>query len=106
MWRRVSRSPAASAILPSMRALLATAALIAACKGAAPPEKLGRPATGSSASAAASSANPPSKAGSLVEGATMVRPHHEEPVVECPAVIPDNGDDDARVSALLDEANK
>jgi Flp pilus assembly protein TadD len=48
----------------------------------------------------------PSKAGSLVEGATVVRPHREEPVVECPAVIPENADDDARVAALLDEANK
>jgi Flp pilus assembly protein TadD/predicted Zn-dependent protease with MMP-like domain len=89
-----------------MRALLATAALIAACNGSGPLEKVGRPATGSSAGAAASTANPPSKAGSLVEGATLLRPHHEEPVVECPAVVPDSADDEARVSALLDEANK
>jgi Flp pilus assembly protein TadD/predicted Zn-dependent protease with MMP-like domain len=89
-----------------MRALLVIAGLLAACNGAAPPEKLGHASSGSSAGAAASTAAPPSKAGSLVEGATVVRPHHEEPVVECPAVFPDNADDDARVSALLDEANK
>jgi len=35
-----------------------------------------------------------------------IRPHKEEPVVECPAVIPENADDEARVQALLDEANK
>ena len=40
----------------------------------------------------------------MVEGG--VRPHHEEAVVECGASIPDSADDDARVSALLDEANK
>ncbi|HEY0481727.1 MAG TPA: metallopeptidase family protein [Kofleriaceae bacterium] len=89
-----------------MRALFVIAGLLAACNGAAPPEKLGHTSSGSSAGAAASTAVPPSKAGSLVEGATVVRPHHEEPVVECPAVFPDNADDDARVSALLDEANK
>jgi Flp pilus assembly protein TadD/predicted Zn-dependent protease with MMP-like domain len=89
-----------------MRRLLAVAALITGCRAPAPSDK---PAHGSAASAitvAASTAVPASKAGSLVEGATAVRPHHEEPVVECPAVIPDNADDEARVSALLDEANK
>jgi Flp pilus assembly protein TadD/predicted Zn-dependent protease with MMP-like domain len=45
---------------------------------------------------------PPSK---HVEGATL-RPHREEPVVECPATIADNADDDARAAALLDAANK
>ena len=40
----------------------------------------------------------------MIEGA--IRPHHEEPVVECPAKIPDATEDDARVSMLLDEANK
>jgi Flp pilus assembly protein TadD/predicted Zn-dependent protease with MMP-like domain len=89
-----------------MRVLLVAAALIAGCKAPAPAEK---PAHGSAASnitVAASTAVPPSKAGSLVEGATAVRPHHEEAVVECPASVPDNADDEARVSALLDEANK
>ena len=90
-----------------MRALLVFAGLLAACNGSAPPEpKPGHGSAGSSAGAAASTAIPASKAGPLVEGATVVRPHHEEPVTECPVTIPDNADDDARVSALLDEANK
>lgn len=89
-----------------MRALVATAALLAACKAPAPAEKAPHGAAGSGATAAASTAAPPSKGGALVEGATTVRPHREEPVVECPAAIPDNADDDARVQALLDEANK
>jgi Flp pilus assembly protein TadD/predicted Zn-dependent protease with MMP-like domain len=90
-----------------MRALLATAAVLAACRAPAPAEKdKVTHGAGSNVNAAASSAAPSSKAGSLVEGATAVRPHHEEPVVECPAVIPENADDEARVSALLDEANK
>jgi Flp pilus assembly protein TadD/predicted Zn-dependent protease with MMP-like domain len=92
-----------------MRALLVTAALVAACNGPAPPapaEKVGHASSGSAAGAAASTAVPPSKAGSLVEGASIVRPHHEEPVIECPAPVPDNADDEARLSALLDEANK
>jgi len=91
-----------------MRAPLVLAALVAACNGSAPTDKVGHPAAGSNApaGAAASTAMLPSKAGSLVEGATVVRPHREEPVVECPAVIPENADDDARVAALLDEANK
>jgi Flp pilus assembly protein TadD/predicted Zn-dependent protease with MMP-like domain len=82
-----------------MRRLLAFAALLAACKDPAPIEK-------HTATVAAATAVPPSKGGALVEGATPVRPHREEPVIECPAVVPDNADDEARVSALLDEANK
>ncbi|HEX8106078.1 MAG TPA: hypothetical protein VF516_00055, partial [Kofleriaceae bacterium] len=90
-----------------MRALLVFAALVAACNGSAPTEpKPGHGSAGSSAGAAASTAVPASKAGSLVEGATVVRPHREESVIECPAVVPESGDDEARVSALLDEANK
>jgi Flp pilus assembly protein TadD len=90
----------------AMRALLATAALLAACNVPAPTEKASRGSAGSNVSVAAATAIPASKAGSLVEGATPVRPHREEPVVECPATIPENADDEARVSALLDEANK
>jgi Flp pilus assembly protein TadD/predicted Zn-dependent protease with MMP-like domain len=90
-----------------MRALLVSAGLLAACNGSAPPEpKAGHGSAGSSAGAAASSAIPVSKAGPLVEGGTVVRPHHEESVTECPVTLPDNADDEARVSALLDEANK
>jgi Flp pilus assembly protein TadD/predicted Zn-dependent protease with MMP-like domain len=88
-----------------MRALLASAALLAACNAPAPPEKVSHGA-GSNATVAAATAVPASKPGPLVEGATAVRPHREEPVVECPAAVPDSADDEARVSALLDEANK
>jgi len=90
----------------AMRAILATAALLAACNAPAPTEKASRGSAGSNVSVAAATAIPASKAGSLVEGATPVRPHREEPVVECPATVPENADDEARVSALLDEANK
>jgi len=88
-----------------MRVFLATAALLAACNAPASPDKAVH-SSASNATVAASTATPPSKGGALVEGATPVRPHREEPVVECPATIPDNADDEARVSALLDEANK
>jgi Flp pilus assembly protein TadD/predicted Zn-dependent protease with MMP-like domain len=89
-----------------MRAPLVFAGLLAACNGSAPTEKVGHASAGSAVTAAASTAIPPSKSGSLVEGATVVRPHHEEPVVECPAVVADSADDETRVTALLDEANK
>ncbi len=91
------------------RALLATAAVCAACRAPAPsdakPDKPAHLAAGSNMTVAASTAAPVNK-GSLVEGATTVRPHHEEPVVECPATIAESADDEAKVSALLDEANK
>ncbi|HEX2687100.1 MAG TPA: metallopeptidase family protein [Kofleriaceae bacterium] len=89
-----------------MRALFATAALLAACNVPAPADKPSHGSAGSNVTVAASTVVPSGKLGSLVEGATPVRPHHEEPVVECPAVVPENSDDEARVSALLDEANK
>jgi Flp pilus assembly protein TadD/predicted Zn-dependent protease with MMP-like domain len=89
-----------------VRVLLATAALIAGCKAPALPDKGAHGAGSNAPTVAASTAVPPSKAGALVEGATPIRPHREEPVVECPAAVPDNADDDARVAALLDEANK
>jgi Flp pilus assembly protein TadD len=90
-----------------MRVLLATAWVLAACKApASPPADKAQGPAGSNATVAAAVATPPSKAGGLVEGATGVRPHHEEPVVECPISLPDHADDDARLQALLDEANK
>lgn len=59
---------------------------------------------GSAGPTAAAATQPlPSKA--MVEGGTL-RPHHEEPVVECPAQIPDTVDDEGRVALLLDEANR
>ncbi len=87
-------------------AVLATASLVPACHDRAPLDKPARGSAGSGATAAASSAVPSSMGASLVEGASLVRPHREEPVVECPAVIQDSADDEARVSSLLDEANK
>ncbi|HET9626436.1 MAG TPA: metallopeptidase family protein [Kofleriaceae bacterium] len=99
------------------RALLATVALCAACRAPASSgssDSAGRPEAeraadkgthaGSNVTVAASIAAP--KGSGLVEGATPLRPHKEEPVVECPAVIADSADDETRVSALLDEANK
>ena len=91
------------------RGLLLVVAL-AACKGNSP-APAPAPAT-PAPSKHAGSAGPPvaaatpttiSKPG-LVEGATL-RPHREDPIVECPVAATDL-DDDARVPALLDEANK
>lgn len=74
------------------------------CRGdrPAPADKHGT--HGGATSVAAAVAIPPSKAG-LVEGSTL-KPHREEPVVECPVPIDDNADDEARLTALLEEANK
>ncbi|HET9993321.1 MAG TPA: metallopeptidase family protein [Kofleriaceae bacterium] len=92
-----------------MRRLVAVV-LLAACNGAPPsatssatPEKHAGSATSTSpVSVAAATASP--KSGNLIEGS--VKPHHEEQVVECPAKVLDTLDDDAKVTALLDEANK
>src|SRR5262249_48758045 len=86
--------------------------LAAGCNGATPaPPTAGSAATSRPKdSATAAAATSPAK-GSLVEGA-MVRPHHEESVVECPVRLdlhdpdPRAARDDARRTALLDEANK
>lgn len=91
-----------------MRAWLALALFgaLAACGSEAPPKPV--PATGSSGSAASAAAlTPPTPAKPLVEGATL-RPHHEEHVVECPlsAETAEGADDEAKVAALLEEANK
>ncbi len=93
-----------------MRAAVALAVLgaLTSCKGAAPAPPSPEPTPAGSAapvtaSAAASTAPMPSKA--LVEGSS-VRPHKEEPVVDCPAVIGDTVDDEGRVALLLDEANR
>src|SRR3569832_1237435 len=58
--------------------------------------------SGAPVSVAAATASP--KGGNLLEGG--VKPHHEEQVVECPAKVADTLDDDSKVTALLDEANK
>jgi Flp pilus assembly protein TadD/predicted Zn-dependent protease with MMP-like domain len=36
----------------------------------------------------------------------MLRPHHEQPVVECVIQVPDTAEDDVQLQALLDQANK
>jgi Flp pilus assembly protein TadD/predicted Zn-dependent protease with MMP-like domain len=36
----------------------------------------------------------------------VIRPHHEEAVVECPAQITEHGDEESRASTLLEAANK
>jgi len=53
----------------------------------------------------AAAATTPMKVSSHVEG-DVVHPHHEQPVVECLARVPENADDDTRLQALLDEANR
>jgi Flp pilus assembly protein TadD/predicted Zn-dependent protease with MMP-like domain len=89
-----------------MRPWVLAALALVACNGTPAPDKHVAPAAPASAPVAAATAAPvPSKAGGLVEGA-VVRPHHEEPVVECPAKIAETADDETRVSALIDEANK
>ena len=69
---------------------------------AAPPPTGSPPAPGIHVGSAAAATIAPK--GGLVEGAAL-RPHKEEPVVECPAVIAETADDDTRLSALLDAGN-
>ncbi len=88
-----------------MRVAAALVVVLAACRGPvdAPPAPVATPAVPTAPAAAASSGVTPSKP--LVEGATL-RPHHEENVVECPAVLSEVADDEARVALLLEEANR
>ncbi|MEO8701417.1 MAG: metallopeptidase family protein [Kofleriaceae bacterium] len=88
-----------------MRALAVAAVLLAGCSDRSPtppplaaPEDVAKPGPAPVAAALA----PTSK---HVEGAA-VRPHREDPVVECPATPPETGDDDAKAAALLEAANK
>ena len=87
-----------------MRAAAAFVVVLAACRGPvdAPPAPVATPVVPTAPAAAASSGVTPSKP--LVEGATL-RPHHEENVVECPAVLSGVADDEARVALRLEEAN-
>ncbi len=86
-----------------MRTALLIAAVSVACKATpAPPAPIAEKHAGSGVVAAATPVTV-QKPG-FVEGST-VKPHREDPVVECP--VSETGlDDDARVPALLDEANK
>lgn len=91
-----------------MRAAAALAMLgaLTACKGDPAKPSEHTPPAGSAATpgptVAAATQPMPSKA--IVEGGSL-RPHKEEPVVDCPAVIADSLDDEGRVALLLDEAN-
>ena len=73
------------------------ALLLVGCKGTSVPAP--EPSLGSAAAATT-----PVK--THVSAGDGMRPHQEQPVVECLAKIPDNADDDARVQALLDQANR
>jgi Flp pilus assembly protein TadD/predicted Zn-dependent protease with MMP-like domain len=88
-----------------MRAAAAFVVVLAGCRGSneAPPSAPAQAPAVAIAPAAAASTGTPSKP--LVEGATL-RPHHEESVVECPAVLSEIADDEARVALLLEEANR
>jgi Flp pilus assembly protein TadD/predicted Zn-dependent protease with MMP-like domain len=85
-----------------MRWVLA-AAIAVGCKGT--PNKPAEPPKSESSAAAATT---PAVTHSEPEHAhgNGVKPHHEHQVVECAARMPDNADDDLRVQALLDHANK
>lgn len=82
----------------AMRWVLA-AALLVGCKGT--PSKPAEPAHTETTAAAATTPVPTHSDGEL-----GLRPHHEQPVVECAAHLPESADDEARVQALLDHANK
>lgn len=78
-----------------MRWVLAAAVLFG-CKGT--PNKPTEPAHTESAAAATAPA--------VTHSETELRPHQEHAVIECAVRVPDNADDDTRVQALLDQANK
>lgn len=84
-----------------MRGLLALLVAVAGCRGESAPATPGAgSAAGSSAGVTAAAASAPIKA-PLDVGA-----HHEAAVVECPVEVDETLDDDARLAALLDGANK
>jgi Flp pilus assembly protein TadD/predicted Zn-dependent protease with MMP-like domain len=76
--------------------LVGVAAVLVACTGSRtrPPDQ----APAGSAAASTAIIKPPP--------ADEMRPHHEEPVAECLAQLPDGTDDETRVQVLLDQANK
>ncbi|HEY5925675.1 MAG TPA: tetratricopeptide repeat protein, partial [Kofleriaceae bacterium] len=80
-----------------MRWVLA-AALFVGCKGA--PNQPTEPTHTESAAAATA------PAATHAESDSELRPHHEHHVVECAVRVPDTADDDHRVQALLDQANR
>lgn len=92
----------AFARMGAMRRVLAAAAalLVVGCKGT--PNKPVEPVAQTETSAAA--ATTPTT--THVESGSGVRPHQEQQVVECVVRLPENADDESRVQALLDQANK
>ncbi len=82
-----------------MRRWVVLATALAACKSSEPPPK---PAPAHAAVQPAV----PTAAAAVAPKPGEVRPHHETTVVECPAVVPDDADDDAKLAVLLDTANK
>lgn len=85
-----------------MLRVVAAALVLVACKGDPSAVSAPEPA-GATGSAAAAAAIPPSKPH---DHASELRPHREEKVIECIVQSSDHGDDDQRVQALLDQANK
>ncbi|MDQ3339460.1 MAG: metallopeptidase family protein [Myxococcota bacterium] len=84
-----------------MRFVLALAALLAACSGeSARAPVVTPPAAGSAVTPGVAAATAPKAS------QEPVRPHHEMPVVECPATLVEGSEDDAKLAALLDAANK
>jgi Flp pilus assembly protein TadD/predicted Zn-dependent protease with MMP-like domain len=86
-----------------MRWVAAAALALVACKSGTS-ERHEPSAAPSQPTANAAAATVPPK--THVEGSSTMRPHHEEPVIECSIHIPDSADDETRVSALLDQANR
>ena len=84
-----------------MRWVVLAAALAVGCKGT--PNKPVEPARTTESSAAAATTQAPTHS---EHGEQALRPHHEHPVIECVIQVPDSADDDLRVQALLDQANK
>jgi Flp pilus assembly protein TadD/predicted Zn-dependent protease with MMP-like domain len=84
-----------------MRWVVAAALALVACRGTSDKPEPGHDPQQPTANAAASTT--PAK--THVEGSTM-RPHHEEPVIECAIHIAETADDELRVQALLDQANR
>jgi Flp pilus assembly protein TadD/predicted Zn-dependent protease with MMP-like domain len=83
-----------------MRRVVAAALMLAACKGAT-----SSPAP-ASVQAAAGSATAAASVAPKMHEHDPLRPHHEEPVVECAAHVAESADDETRVQALLDQANR
>lgn len=92
----------AFARMGAMRRVLAAAAalLVVGCKGT--PNKPVEPVAQTETSAAAATTPTTTHA----ESGSGVRPHQEQQVVECVVRLPENADDESRVQALLDQANK